>query len=335
MIDVPGLTLTRNDRDILRHPLVGGVILFARNYDAVPQLEALISEIRDVRNPQLLVAVDQEGGRVQRFKRDFFNLAPLSQIGTIYMHDPAAALVYAEQHAWMMASELRAIGVDFSFAPVIDLFNPNSEVIGDRAIHNEPVVVAEIACRYLASLRSCGMVGVAKHFPGHGGVSEDSHICLPTDDRPFSELQGTDLLPYKKLIAANLEAIMMAHIMFPAIDTEIASLSEEWISQRLRQELRFDGIVFSDDLMMEGAAIGGSYTERARRALGAGCDVLLVCNHREAAQRVVRDLENWSELPTTRDLTTMKGKGPTLGLAGLRRSDSWKHAYAYLKASHP
>ena len=249
MIDVPGLTLTRSDLEILRHPLVGGVILFARNYDSVPQLEDLINEIQRVRSPQLLVAVDQEGGRVQRFKRDFFNLAPLSKLGTIYMRDPAAALVYAEKHAWMMASELRAIGVDFSFAPVLDLRSSN-KAIGTRAFHRAPEVVTTLAHGLAEGMAASGMSAVGKHFPGHSGVIEDPHDELPRDDRSIDDLRDDDMRVYRDLKPETIQGVMSCHVCFPRIDGLPASLSYRFLTEELRDRLFFQGPIFSDDLMM-------------------------------------------------------------------------------------
>ena len=281
MVDVAGTELTSEDREILSHPLVGSVILFSRNYASVAQLEALVRDIRSVRRPPLLVAVDHEGGRVQRFRSDFTALPPQRAVGRAYDLDPDAGRRLAWQCGWLLAAELRAVGVDMSFAPCVDLDYGVSEVIGDRAYHRDPEVVSRLAVACIQGMRAAGMAATAKHFPGHGAVVVDSHKALPVDRRPLEAL-GEDLLPYRRLIANGLASVMVAHVLFPEVDAAPAGFSRRWIQQELRWSLGFTGAVFSDDLSMGGAAFAGTATERARRALAAGCDVLPLCNDRPA-----------------------------------------------------
>jgi beta-N-acetylhexosaminidase len=289
MVDVAGTELTAEDRRVLAEPLVGSVILFSRNYESTGQLEALVREIRAVRSPPLLVAVDHEGGRVQRFRDGFTVLPPQRAIGRVYDVDAEAGRRLAWQCGWLLAAELRAVGIDMSFAPCVDLDYGVSEVIGDRAYHADPEVVARLAVSCMQGMRSAGMVATAKHFPGHGAVVADSHKSLPVDRRPLAELAG-DLLPYQRLIANGLSSIMVAHVLFPDLDEAPASFSRRWIQQELRSSLGFTGAVFSDDLSMGGAAFAGTVPERARRALAAGCDVLAVCNDRAAVLAVLEEL---------------------------------------------
>jgi beta-N-acetylhexosaminidase len=289
MVDVAGTELTAEDRRVLAEPLVGSVILFSRNYESTGQLEALVREIRAVRSPPLLVAVDHEGGRVQRFRDGFTVLPPQRAIGRVYDVDAEAGRRLAWQCGWLLAAELRAVGIDMSFAPCVDLDYGVSEVIGDRAYHADPEVVARLAVSCMQGMRSAGMVATAKHFPGHGAVVADSHKSLPVDRRPLAELAG-DLLPYQRLIANGLSSIMVAHVLFPELDEAPASFSRRWIQQELRSSLGFTGAVFSDDLSMGGAAFAGTVPERARRALAAGCDVLAVCNDRAAVLAVLEEL---------------------------------------------
>lgn len=294
MVDVAGTDLTDEDRRVLAHPLVGSVILFTRNFESVPQLETLVREIRAVRKPPLLVAVDHEGGRVQRFRAGFTELPPQRAIGRVYDIDPDAGRRLAWQCGWLLAAELRAFGIDMSFAPCVDLDYGVSEVIGDRAYHRDPEVVSRLATACIQGMRSAGMAATAKHFPGHGAVVADSHKALPVDRRPLAEL-AEDLLPYRRLIANGLASVMVAHVLFPEVDEAPAGFSRRWIQQELRWSLGFTGAVFSDDLSMGGAAFAGSVPERARRALAAGCDVLPICNDRQAVLAALDELAGESD----------------------------------------
>jgi beta-N-acetylhexosaminidase len=265
---------------------VGSVILFTRNYRDTAQLTALTAAIRGVRSPQLLIAVDHEGGRVQRFREGFTRLPAARLLGRRYDQDRREALSLAQSVGWLMASELRAVGVDFSFAPCVDLDYGVSEIIGDRAFHKDPDAVAALAVAYMSGMREAGMASVAKHFPGHGAVIADSHVALPVDRRKFVDLEA-DIRPYRPLIDNSLTAVMGAHVVFPAVDPLPASLSKRWITGVLRRELGFHGCVFADDLSMAGAAAFGGVIERAELAFAAGCDVLPICNDRQAVKSVL------------------------------------------------
>lgn len=290
MVDIAGLSLDAGDHELLRHPLVGGVILFSRNYSGPAQLRSLCADIHGLRSPPLLVAVDQEGGRVQRFRDGFTLLPPPRLFGQIHDRDPKEAERVAELSAWLMAAELGALGVDLSFAPVVDLDYSVSSVIGDRALHADPEVVGELARAWVLGMRRAGMAACAKHFPGHGAVAGDSHHMLPMDNRPLDEIRRCDLMPYQRLIRLDLPAVMMAHVVYPAVDPEPASLSRRWIEEQLRRGLGFQGAVFCDDLSMRGAEKAGDYLDRARVALAAGCDMLPVCNNRPGVEAILDGL---------------------------------------------
>jgi beta-N-acetylhexosaminidase len=282
MVDLGGIALEPEERDMLAHPQVGSVILFGRNYESPAQLARLVAEVHAIRSPSLLVAVDQEGGRVQRFRDGFTRLPPLREIGRRYSSDRATGLGLARELGWLMAAELRAVGVDLSFAPCVDLDYGVSSVIGDRALHADAGAVGELAVAYMLGMRDAGMAATAKHFPGHGAVVADSHVALPVDRREWPDVQA-DFAPYRRLIANGLPSVMVAHVVFPAVDALPASLSGRWVREVLRGDLGFAGAVFADDLSMAGAAAFGDIVARAGRARDAGCDVLPVCNDREAA----------------------------------------------------
>jgi len=286
MVDIAGTELTPEDIQVLSHPLVGSVILFSRNYRDVAQVSSLTAAIRALRSPALLVAVDHEGGRVQRFRDGFTRLPPVRTLGRRYDEDRREGLSLAKGAGWLMASELRAVGVDFSFAPCVDLDYGVSEIIGDRAFHRDPDGVAALAVAYMSGMREAGMAAVAKHFPGHGAVIADSHVALPIDRRKFVDLEA-DIRPYRPLIENNLAGVMGAHVVFPAVDPLPASLSKRWMLGVLRGEMGFHGCVFADDLTMAGAAAFGGVIERAELAFAAGCDVLPICNDRQAVKSVL------------------------------------------------
>ncbi|HEV7357540.1 MAG TPA: beta-N-acetylhexosaminidase [Steroidobacteraceae bacterium] len=286
MIDIAGTELTAEDVRVLSHPLVGSVILFSRNYRDVPQVASLTAAIRAVRTPHLLIAVDHEGGRVQRFREGFTRLPPARALGRRYDEDRREGLALAHSAGWLMATELRAVGVDFSFAPCVDLDYGVSEIIGDRAFHSDPDAVGALSVAYMAGMREAGMAAVAKHFPGHGAVIADSHVALPVDRRNFVDLEP-DMRPYRLLIENHVAGIMGAHVVFPAVDPLPASLSKRWITGVLRGEMGFHGCVFADDLTMAGAAAFGGVIERAELAFAAGCDVLPICNDRQAVKSVL------------------------------------------------
>ena len=290
MVDVGGLELTDDDIDLLSLPTVGAVILFSRNFESRPQVSAMINRIKSIRNPALLIAVDQEGGRVQRFRKGFSALPAALEFGRIYDHDPDQALAMCQDTGKVMARELIEVGVDFSFAPVLDCANSNSSVIGDRGFHHHPKVISELAGAFINGMNTEGMAAIGKHFPGHGGVIEDSHAELPVDNRTMKELDGCDLIPYKSLVD-RLGGIMTAHVLFPNIDDELPTYSPFWIQSILRKNLGFRGLVFSDDLSMKGAEGAGTPLQRTQRALQAGCDMALICNDSLAANEVARKLE--------------------------------------------
>jgi beta-N-acetylhexosaminidase len=309
MVDVAGTELTVEDIDVLRHPLVGSVILFTRNYRNPQQITALCAAIRAVRTPHLLIAVDHEGGRVQRFRDRFTRLPPVRLLGRRFDADRREGLRAAQAAGWLMAAELRAVGVDFSFAPCVDLDYGMSEIIGDRAFHRDPDAVGALAAAYLAGMREAGMAAVAKHFPGHGAVTADSHVALPVDRRQFADMEP-DLRPYRLLIDNQLAGVMVAHVEYPAVDARPASLSKRWISEILRGAMGFHGCVFADDLSMGGAAVFGTAVERVRSAAQAGCDVLLICNDRPAVLEVLRQVEPDIATPASQArLVRMRGRG--------------------------
>jgi len=278
VIDVAGTALTSDDRRRLQHPLTGGVILFTRNFESPEQLQELTAGIHALREPALVVCVDHEGGRVQRFRTGFTVLPRMRALGEAWDANPQHAKHLAHEVGFVLAAELRAHGVDLSFTPVLDVDHGNSSVIGDRAFHTEPSTVAELATALMHGLREGGMSAVGKHFPGHGHVRADSHLELPTDERTYTEIELADLAPFARLIRNGLPAVMPAHVVYPHVDARPAGFSEVWLKKILRDELRFDGLVFSDDLSMEGARALGGIGERAAAALGAGCDMVLVCN---------------------------------------------------------
>ncbi len=325
MVDVAGIALEPEDREFLAHPLVGSVILFSRNFESPEQLRRLVAEVHAIRNPALLVAVDQEGGRVQRFQSGFTRLPPLREIGRRWNAGRADGLALARELGWLMASELRAVGVDLSFAPCVDLDYGVSRVIGDRALHSDAAVVGELAVSYLLGMREAGMAGTAKHFPGHGAVAADSHVALPVDRRAWPDIEA-DLAPYRRLIANELASVMVAHVVFPDVDQHPASLSPRWIGGVLRKELGFRGAVFADDLSMAGAAAAGDITTRARQALAAGCDVLPVCNDRAAAIELLERLRRPVDPVSRMRLARLHGREPG-GLA-LDADPRWHAAVA-------
>ncbi len=286
MVDVAGTELDPEDREVLAHPLVGSVLLFTRNYRDLEQVTALCAAIRAVRSPHLMIAVDHEGGRVQRFREGFTRLPPSRSLGRRFDEDKRDALDLTRSVGWLMASELRAVGVDFSFAPCVDLDYGVSEIIGDRSFHRDPDSVAALGAAYMLGMRDAGMAAIAKHFPGHGAVIADSHVALPIDRREFVDMEG-DIRPYRLLIDNNLPGIMAAHVVYPAVDALPASLSRRWITDILRVEMGFHGCVFADDLSMAGAVAFGDVVERARLAYAAGCDVLPICNDRAAVSTVL------------------------------------------------
>lgn len=309
MVDVAGTELSADDARVLSHPLVGSVLLFTRNYRDPRQLAALTASIRALRTPHLLIAVDHEGGRVQRFREGFTRLPAARLLGRRFEEDRRDALSLAQSVGWLMAAELRAVGVDFSFAPCIDLDYGVNEIIGDRSFHSDPDIVGALGAATLLGMRDAGMPAIAKHFPGHGAVVADSHVALPVDRREYADLEA-DMRPYRTLIDNHLAGIMAAHVVFPAVDSLPASLSPRWITGVLRGELGFHGCVFADDLSMAAAGAFGDIVERAGLAIDAGCDVLPICNDRHSVESVLARLEAGGACAASQArLVRMRGRG--------------------------
>jgi beta-N-acetylhexosaminidase len=325
MVDVAGVELAADDMERLQHPQVGGVILFARNFAAPLQLIQLAHAIRELRSPHLLIAVDHEGGRVQRFKHGFTAIPPMRALGTLWDRDPAQALAAARGCGFVIASELQAHGVDFSFTPVLDVDYGESGVIGDRALHSDPHTIAVLAEALQAGLAAAGMTSVGKHFPGHGYVRADSHLEVPVDDRTMAEIVAADLVPFQRLARSSMGGIMPAHVVYPKVDSRPAGFSSVWLQKILRDKLGFEGLIFSDDLSMEGASTAGGVMGRAHAALNAGCDMVLLCNDARAQDTLLEGLERRPIAPTlARRLERMRGKAIS--------SEALKANAAYLAA---
>lgn len=327
MLDLAGTSVTDQEFDLLNHPNTGGVILFARNFTSISQLHELVAQIKSVRSPGLLVAVDQEGGRVQRFRHDFISLPAVRQLGVIYDADRDNAFRLADITGWLMATEIRSAGIDFSFAPVLDLDYGLSAVIGDRAFHAHPEAVAELARHYILGMARAGMAATGKHFPGHGAVREDSHEELPVDGRQLNEIMQRDIIPFERLIQHGLAGIMPAHVIYSQADGEPAGYSQFWLQEVLRSKLGFEGVIFSDDLTMSAAGIAGGYPARATRALEAGCDIVLVCNNIKGAQEVLQGLGDYKNSESQARLLKMQGQNRQ-DYADVRESPAWHQAVA-------
>jgi beta-N-acetylhexosaminidase len=326
MLDVLGKTLTAEDEKRLCHPLVGGVILFARNYESPGQLADLTAAIRALRTPPLPIAVDHEGGRVQRFREGFTRIPPMRELGKIWDAHPQRARHLAQQTGYVLAAELRACGVDFSFTPVLDMDYGQSSVIGDRAFHGEPQAIAELAHSLMLGLRQGGMPAVGKHFPGHGYVQADSHLDIPVDEREFVDIEMADLIPFRQMVDYGLTAVMPAHVIYPKVDNRPAGFSPVWLKNILRGQLGFEGCIFSDDLSMQGATFAGGIVQRAEAALNAGCDMVLVCNKPESADELLRGL-HW-EMPAAgrARLAQMRGKTHAESMAQLHEQPGFLKA---------
>lgn len=291
VVGISGFELTSDEREVLNHPLVSGVILFSRNYQNPEQLCQLTASIHALRDPKLLITVDQEGGRVQRFRSPFTELPAAGKIGRIYDQNPSLGLELAEVCGEIMAMELRACGIDLSFAPVLDIDNGHSKVIGDRGFHSDPKIVAELAISYVKGMGLAGMKAVGKHYPGHGSVINDTHLESAVDPRSLDEIKQHDLVPFAELAKEGIAAMMAAHVIYPKVDLHPAGFSKTWLHNVLRQQLGFKGIIFSDDLGMMAAKQFGSAVKTVEAALEAGCDRVLLCNEPDMVLEVINGLE--------------------------------------------
>lgn len=309
IVDVEGHALSEAERQRLQHPLVGGVILFARNYQSPGQLRALADEIHACRSPSLLVAVDHEGGRVQRFRQGFTAIPAMRTLGELWEQDVLEACRQATAIGQLIGSELRAAGVDLSFTPVLDLDYGHSSVIGDRAFHHDPRVVAMLARCLAHGLLLAGMANCAKHFPGHGFAGADSHVAMPVDERSLKDILASDAAPYQWL-GPVISAVMPAHVIYPKVSPDPAGFSRRWLQSILRRRLGFDGLVFSDDLTMEAASVAGDITARATAALKAGCDMVLVCNRPDLADQLLATLKPPFNRHLQRRLQALRPRDP-------------------------
>lgn len=329
IVDVEGLTLTQEDRELLTHPLVGGVILFTRNYESRQQLQALCADIRAVRPKPLLITVDQEGGRVQRFIPEFTRLPSMGVFGQLFDVNPEAARRATQDCGWLMAAELLTCGVDFSLAPVLDLNKKISRVIGSRGFHENPTTVIHLASAYIQGMREAGMASVGKHFPGHGSVEVDSHLAMPVDNRSLQAIEQEDLIPFVGLIKAGLAGMMPAHILYPHIDNKPVGFSSLWLKDILRARLGFIGTIFSDDLSMEGANISKNYADRVVAAREAGCDFALLCNNRAAVIHVLDNLAFDKYMVSKDKWSVLQGKFNDVP-QNLVESPRWQETHKFL-----
>ncbi|MEW5837423.1 MAG: beta-N-acetylhexosaminidase [Pseudomonadota bacterium] len=333
MIDLQGLQVTNEEARRLQHPAVGGLILFARNYQHPAQLSALVAQVRALR-ADLLIAVDHEGGRVQRFREGFTVIPPASKLGELYAQDAAAALALARDWAWLLAAELRAFDIDLSFAPVLDLGGPLSRVIGNRALYVEPEGIAALGEAWMLGMRDAGMAAVGKHFPGHGSVAEDSHVEFPVDARALADIEARDLQPFRRLIAAGLPGMMMAHVVYPAVDALPAGFSALWVQGLLRERYGFKGAVFTDDLSMAAATSIAKPLARVEMALRAGCDMLLLCNQPQDAAEVLAGLSLQPDPLRSARLQAMRGAGQPWSLQDVRASERFRVTLERMQALH-
>ena len=326
VIDVVGTALTDEDRERLRHPAAGGVILFSRNYETPEQLSSLTAEIEKLREPALRICVDHEGGRVQRFREGFSVIPPMRELGRLWDRDREAARETARAIAYIVGAELAAHGIDFSFAPVLDLDYGGSSVIGDRALHFDPTAVGALGACIVRGFADAGMGAVGKHFPGHGYAEADSHVAVPRDERKEPEIFRKDIVPFRMCIEAGLAAVMPAHVIYTQSDSEPAGYSRHWLQEVLRGKLGFQGIIFSDDLSMEGAGVAGGIPERARAALAAGCDMVLLCND-PAGQALLLESLKETPLANPQRVERMRKKGGR----DLRKSVAYRESQEKLR----
>lgn len=330
IMDLEGLQISPEEKNLLDHPAVGGVILFARNYDSKDQLTRLCRDIHSASKKPLLIMVDQEGGRVQRFVRDFTRLPYMAVFGDRYDSDPAGACRMAQDCGWLMAVELLSCGVDLSLAPVLDLNKGVSTVIGRRAFHAQPERVIKMAASFIAGMHDAGMASTGKHFPGHGSVTLDSHIAIPHDGRTLEEIAMDDMIPFQGLIKAGISAIMAAHIVFPEVDKMPVSLSRYWLQDILRRRLGFNGVIMSDDLNMEGANISSSFPDRIMAAREAGCDFTLLCNNRQGVIDTLDHLPAALQQAGKNKWSVLQGDFSTLK-ESCQDNQRWQAAHALLR----
>lgn len=323
MVDLEGTFISEAEKALLLKPEVGGVILFTRNFVSIEQITDLVAELHNLRKPKLLVAVDHEGGRVQRFHEGFSKIPAAATYARASRQEIAKARQLAEYAGWLMAVELRACGIDFSFAPVLDLAHGLSGIIGDRAFHYKPATVGTLAYAFMHGMNRAGMQAVGKHFPGHGGVVEDSHVAMPVDHRQLDELLKTDAIPFEYMIENKLAGIMPAHVIYDQVDEKPAGYSAFWLQKILRQRLGFQGVIFSDDLSMKAACVVGGYGERAEAALKAGCDMALVCNHLEGAQEAAEYIKGYNNPISQLRLIRMHGD-KAITWAQLKKDAHWQ-----------
>lgn len=328
VIDIEGKELSPEDKELLAHPLVGGVIFFTRNYESLAQIKALSKQIRAARKSPILIMVDQEGGRVQRFIKDFTRLPRMAVFGKMYDNDAKKACQLAIDCGWLMASEILTAGMDLSLAPVLDLYTSVSSVIGERAFHADPKIVIELANAFIAGMREAGMAATGKHFPGHGSQAADSHVALPEDTRQLEDIIKLDLIPFAALIRDGIPAIMAAHIVFPQVDKLPVGFSRVWLQDILRKKLEFKGIIFSDDLNMEGANISTNYADRVVAAREAGCDFALLCNNRPGVIQVIDNLAHVNHMLNKEKWAPLQGKTQT-GI--LQETPRWQLTQAFLQ----
>lgn len=330
MLDIASTKLEPKDKQMLASDLCGGLILFARNFESAEQVFQLTSEIRKIK-PNIIIAVDQEGGRVQRFKDEFSALPPIAQLGNLYRLEPQQAISFAEDLGELMALEIQSVGCDISFAPVLDLGLESSRVIGNRAFSTDAEVICELGRAYILGMKSAGMAATAKHFPGHGSIEADSHFEIPYDERALEEIENSDLIPFAQL-NDQYAAVMPAHIIYSQVDEQPAGFSTFWLQQVLRQKLGFNGVIFSDDLSMKGAHVVGDFSLRAERALAAGCDMILVCNDRPATEQVMDSLKGFKQQPqSSQRLAAMLMQRKPQGLTVLKQTERWQHLAARLQ----
>lgn len=303
MVDIEGPSLSSDDIELIKSPYVGGLILFDRNFIDKDQLIDLCFEIKS-KKPEIIIAVDQEGGRVQRLKKGFSLIPPMQRLGDLVLHERELGLDLCKETGWLVASELIACGVDLSFSPVLDLDQNSSSVIGDRAFSDQIDVVIDCARAFIFGMHEAGMASVGKHFPGHGSISEDSHVEKPIDKRILNEIENKDLIPFKELIN-DLDGIMTAHILFPEVDKNVTTFSKIWLSEILKEKMNFKGMIFSDDLNMEGANEGKSFYLKAEKAINAGCEMILVCNNRNGVLDASRYFEENDIVPSEKNFSML------------------------------